>query len=196
MGRWLRMSRNSEKTTSTKRMANIVYIATSLDGFIARKDGNIDWLMESPNPDNSDYGFSSFMDRIDGILMGRSTFETVSGFGQWPYTKPVFVLSSSMKEMPAGFEEKASLISGDLGGIIELLSKKGIENIYVDGGKTIRSFLEQDLIDELIITRFPTLLGSGIPLFGEMKNEIKFRLVNTEILNEDLVKSTYIRKRN
>lgn len=174
-------------------MPNIVYIATSLDGYIARKDGNIDWLMESPNPDNSDYGFSAFMDRIDAILMGRSTFETVIGFDHWPYTKPVFILSSSMKEMPAGYEDKASLVSGDLEDIIESLSKKGIENIYVDGGRTIQSFLEQDLIDELIITRIPILLGSGIPLFGDMKKEIKFRLVDTEILNEDLVKSTYVR---
>ncbi|MCJ7716323.1 MAG: dihydrofolate reductase family protein, partial [Anaerolineales bacterium] len=66
-------------------MANIVYIATSLDGFIARKDGSIDWLMDIPNPDNSDYGFSAFMERIDGIIMGRNTFETVLSFGQWPY---------------------------------------------------------------------------------------------------------------
>lgn len=174
-------------------MPNIVYIATSLDGYIARKDGNLDWLMESPNPENSDYGFSAFMDRIDGILMGRSTFETVIGFDRWPYTKPVFVLSSSIKEMPAGYKDKASLVKGDLLDIIKSLGKKGIENIYVDGGKTIQSFLEQDLIDELIITRVPILLGSGIPLFGDMKKEIKFRLVDTEILNEDLVKSTYVR---
>ena len=74
-------------------MANIVYIATSLDGYIARKDGSIDWLTDIPNPEGSDFGFSAFMERIDGIIMGRGTFETVLSFGQWPYSKPVFVLS-------------------------------------------------------------------------------------------------------
>ncbi len=177
-------------------MPNIVYIATSLDGYIARKDGNLDWLMESPNPDKSDYGFSAFLDRIDGLLMGRSTFETVVGFGQWPYTKPVFVLSSTMKKLPDGYQDKARIVNGDLRDVIKSLNKDGIKKIYVDGGKTIQSLLELDLIDEMIITRVPILLGSGIPLFGDMKNEIKFRLVDTEILNKDLVRSTYVRNEN
>jgi len=81
-------------------MPIIVYIATSLDGHIAKKDGSIDWLMEVPNPDNSDYGFSEFIERIDGIIMGRNTFETVVGFDQWPYSKPVFVLSNNLKKPP------------------------------------------------------------------------------------------------
>ena len=174
-------------------MLNIVYIATSLDGYIARKDGNLEWLMESPNPENSDYGFSDFMDRIDGILMGRNTFETVAGFNQWPYTKPVFILSNTMKKVPDGYQDKARIVNGDLKDLIKSLNKNGIRKIYVDGGKTIQSFLKQGLIDKLIITRVPIILGSGIPLFADMDHEIKFKLVNTEILNEDLVKSTYIR---
>lgn len=174
-------------------MPNIVYIATSLDGYIARKDGNLDWLMESPNPDNSDYGFSAFLGRIDGLLMGRNTFETVLEFDPWPYPKPVFVLSESMKKVPEGYEKKAQLVKGDLKDVIKSLNGDGISKIYVDGGKTIQSFLEQDLVDELIITRVPIILGSGIPLFADMEKEIKFRLTDTEILNEDLVKSTYIR---
>ena len=177
-------------------MPGIVYIAASLDGYIARKDGNIDWLMESPNPENSDYGFSAFMDRIDAILMGRNTFETVIGFDQWPYTKPVFVLSKNLEELPHAYREKAELISNDPKKVIGDLNERGFENIYIDGGKTIQSFLKQDLIDELIITRVPIILGSGIPLFSDMDQEIKFRLVETEILNEDLVKSRYLRIRS
>ena len=84
-------------------MANYVYIATSLDGFIADKDGGLDWLMEIPNPDKSDYGFAEFMNTVDALLMGRKTFEIVVSFGQWPYTKPVFVLSNSLKEIPDNF---------------------------------------------------------------------------------------------
>ena len=175
-------------------MANIVYIATSLDGFIARKDGSIDWLMEIPNPDNSDYGFSDFMKRIDGLIMGRNTFELVLKFGQWPYTKPVFVLSRKMKEIPDHLRYKAELIQGKLNTIIEVLKEREFENLYIDGGKTIQSFLKQDMIDEIIITRIPIILGSGIPLFKEMDFELRFEHIQTEVLNKALVKSRYIRK--
>jgi dihydrofolate reductase len=176
-------------------MANIVYLATSLDGYIARKDGNIDWLMEIPNPDQSDYGFSEFMERVDAILMGRKTFETVKDFRPWPYDKPVFVLSRSLKELPPELRSKVETIQGELRPVLDSLKSKGIQNLYVDGGLTIQSFLKEDLVDELIITRIPILLGTGIPLFGEMEQELKFDLINTELLNKDLVKSTYKRRR-
>ena len=174
-------------------MATTVYIACSLDGFIARKDGSIDWLMDIPNPENSDYGFSDFMGRIDGIIMGRNTFETVVSFGQWPYTKPVYVLSSTLKEVTPDLRDKAEVVQGDLPGIIASLKSKGIKHLYIDGGRTIQSFLKQDLIDELIITRIPVILGSGIPLFSELDRDIKLELIHSEILNKDLVKSTYSR---
>jgi len=175
-------------------MANIVYIATSLDNFIARKDGSIDWLMEIPNPDNSDYGFLSFMNRIDCIIMGRSTFETVAAFREWPYTKPVFVLSSSLKEVPVELKDVAEIIQGNLRELLASLKTRGMKDLYIDGGKTIQSFLKLDLIDELIITRIPIILGSGIPLFGDMDVEIKFDLISTDVLHGGLVKSSYSRK--
>lgn len=174
-------------------MANIVYIATSLDGFIARKDGNLNWLMEMPNPDNNDFGFAKFMGRIDGIIMGRNTFETVLGFNEWPYTKPVFVLSNSLTSVPEAYQLKATIVKGNIENILEALRKKGIEDLYIDGGKTIQSFLKKNLIDELIITRVPIILGTGIPLFEEMDFDIKFRHIATEVFNEHLVKSHYAR---
>lgn len=176
-------------------MTNIVYIATSLDGYIARKDGNIDWLMEVPNPDQSDYGFAEFIDRVDAILMGRHTFETVKDFRPWPYNKPVYVLSASLRGLPPELESKAKLVKGELKSLLKSLEAEGIHSIYIDGGRTIQNFLKEDLVDELIITRIPILLGTGIPLFGEMDQELKFDLVDTEILNKDLVKSTYRRRR-
>ena len=178
-------------------MANTVYIATSLDGYIAREDGTIDWLMELPNPNNSDYGFSVFLERIDGIIMGRKSFETVLGFKEWPYTKPVpvFVLSNSLNELPGKLPVKVEIVNGELKRIIELLKDKGIDDLYIDGGKTIQSFLKQDLIDEMIITRIPILLGSGIPLFDKNNLEIKFEHVGTEVYNNMLVRSKYLRKR-
>lgn len=176
-------------------MAIIVYIATSLDGYIARKDGNIDWLMAFPNPEKSDYGFSEFMDRVDGILMGKNTYETVKDFTPWPYEKPVFVLSRSLKDLPPELRSKVELMQGELTWVLDSLKSKGIHHVYIDGGLTIQSFLREDLVDELIITRIPILLGSGLALFGEMEQELKFDLINTEILNKDLVKSTYKRRR-
>jgi dihydrofolate reductase len=176
-------------------MSNIIYIATSIDGYIARKDGSIDWLMDLPNPDKSDYGFSEFIRRIDGIILGRKTFETVLEFDTWPYTKPVFVLSNSLDKLPGKFSGKAEIIKGELRKIITALSNKGMDDLYIDGGKTIQSFLNEDLIDEMIITRIPVLLGSGVPLFETSIPELKFSHTGTEVYNNMLVKSRYTRKR-
>jgi len=176
-------------------MSNIVYIATSIDGYIARKDGSIDWLMDLPNPDKSDYGFSVFLERMDGIIMGRKSFETVLGFNEWPYPKPVFVLSNSLHELPSRLSAKVEIVSGELKRIIELLQDKGMNNLYIDGGKTIQGFLKEDLIDEMTITRIPILLGSGIPLFDKNNLELKFEHVETKVYNNMLVRSKYLRKR-
>jgi dihydrofolate reductase len=178
-------------------MSNIVYIATSIDGYIAREDGSIDWLMELPNPDKSDYGFSVFLKRIDGIIMGRKSFETVLGFSEWPYpkAKPIFVLSNSLKQLPDNLSAKVEIVSGELKKIIELLKDKGINNLYIDGGKTIQSFLKEDLIDEMTITRIPVLLGSGIPLFDKNNSELWFEHIETAVHNNMLARTRYLRKR-
>ena len=176
-------------------MPSIVYIATSLDGYIADTDGNLDWLNSVPNPDNSDYGFSDLMDRIDALVMGRNTFETVLEFGgDWPYAKPVFVLSTTLKAIPDVLRGKVEIIAGSPASVLTRLRDRGLTRLYVDGGKTIQSFLRQDLIDELIITRIPILLGSGTPLFGALPSHLQFEHVGTEVLNGNLVKSHYLRK--
>ena len=176
-------------------MTNYVYIATSLDGYIATSDGGLNWLNEVPNPEQSDYGFSGFIAGIDAIVMGRNTFETVVSFGVWPYERPVFVLSDTLSELPAGYEKRAELVHGDVGELVQRLKDIGHLNLYVDGGLTIQSFLQQDLIDELIITRLPVLLGGGIPLFGDLATSMKFRHVDTVVYNDALVKSSYVRDR-
>jgi dihydrofolate reductase len=143
-------------------MHTTVYIATSLDGFIARKDGSIDWLHSIESPPGEDYGFAEFISGIDAIVMGRGTFETVLGFGgAWPYPKPVYVLSGT----------------------------------YVDGGKTIQGFLREDLIDRLIVTKIPILLGEGIPLFGPIGRDLAWTHVRTTTFANGLVKSEYGRRR-
>ncbi len=174
-------------------MTNCVYIATSLDGYIATSDGSLDWLTEFPNPNNDDYGYAEFMNRMDAIIMGRGTFEKVLTFDHWPYDKPTFVLSNSLKSLPQELIGKAEILKGELKGLLGKILARGYGNLYIDGGRTIQAFLAEDLIDELIITQIPILLGSGIPLFGFLADAMWFTLHKTEIYGE-LVQSTYIRK--
>ncbi|MGI9276141.1 MAG: dihydrofolate reductase family protein [Endozoicomonas sp.] len=175
-------------------MSNIVYIATSLDGYIADSDGGLDWLQTVPNPEHDDFGFAEFMAGIDALVMGRNTFDVVCGFGgEWPYPKPVFVLSSSLKEIPAEYKDKAELVCGSLKEVVESLRQRGFNNLYTDGGKTIQSFLQAGMIDEMIITRIPILLGGGIPLFGSLPEHMTFEHVGTKVLLDALVQSHYRR---
>jgi dihydrofolate reductase len=174
-------------------MTNFIYIATSLDGFIAASDGSIDWLYEIPNPQQSDYGYAEFISGIDAIVMGRNTFDKILTFGEWVYDKPVFVLSNSLKQIPEEIADKAEIINGDIKNLVEKLNRQGYQHLYVDGGGAIQSFLKEDLIDEMIITRIPILLGSGFPLFDRFNKRLQFRHQKTEIYNNTLVKSHYIR---
>jgi dihydrofolate reductase len=176
-------------------MTNHVYVAASLDGFIATREGGVDWLSELPNPDGSDYGFSAFMSGIDAVVMGRNTFDQVFSFDVWPYDRPVFVLSTSLDCVPEAVARKAEIMRGEPKAVVEQLARRGYSNLYIDGGKTIQNFLEEDLIDELIITRVPILLGDGIPLFGKLTTSLWFASRKTERLNEMLVKNYYSRVR-
>jgi len=176
-------------------MTNRVYIAASLDGYIATPEGGLDWLYAVPNPDNDDYGYADFIAGIDAIVMGRKTFEKVMTFEPWPYTKPVFVLSNSLTQLPEAIEDKAEKISGELRKLVQQLSARGYSNLYIDGGSVIRSFLTEDLIDEMTITRVPVLLGSGIPLFTQLSEALAFEHQKTEVLSSALVKTQYIRSR-
>jgi dihydrofolate reductase len=176
-------------------MANYVYIATSLDGFIATSKGGLDWLFEIPNPEQSDFGYAEFISGIDAIVMGRNTFMKVLTFGAWPYNKPIFVLSNTLVNVPGDVADKVEIVNGEVKVLVGQLNKRGHCNLYVDGGSVIQSFLEEDLIDEMIITRVPILLGDGIPLFGKFTRSLKFSHKKTEILNDSLVKSYYTRVR-
>jgi dihydrofolate reductase len=178
-------------------MKIIVYIATSIDGYIADEDGSIEWLNTIPNPSNDDLGWSDFINSIDAIVMGKNTFDKVLSFNiDWPYPVPVFVLSNSMVTAPNGYKDKIKIINGNPKEIACFLKKQGFNNVYIDGGKTVQQFLNDDLIDELTITKIPILLGGGIPLFSEHGNQMAFELVETKVLINQLVKIRYERKRN
>ncbi|BDD08010.1 diacylglycerol kinase [Fulvitalea axinellae] len=175
---------------------NKVFIATSLDGYIADKNGNIDWLNDIPNPDNEDMGYNAFIENIDALVMGRATFEKVLSFGiEWPYGVPVFVASHTMTEVPEGYESKVELVAGSPSSILETIREKGHKNLYIDGGKLIQAFLNEDLIDEICISTIPILLGGGFPLFGQLKEPLKFELIKTDTYLSQLTQSKYRRKR-
>ncbi|MEM9327843.1 MAG: dihydrofolate reductase family protein [Bacteroidota bacterium] len=175
---------------------NSVFIAMSLDGFIADKDGKIDWLHSIPNPDNDDMGYNEFMGRTDAIVMGRKTFETVLGFGiEWPYSRPVFVLSRSMKAVPHELQDHVELVSGPLPEVITWIHTKGHRHLYIDGGRTIQSFLQEDLIDELVVSTIPIVLGGGSPLFGALGHPLSFELVDSKTYLNAIVQRRYRRQK-
>lgn len=175
---------------------NSVFIATSIDGFIADKNGGIDWLNSIPNPDNIDMGYVSFMESVDAILMGRNTFETVCSFDMdWPYSIPVFVLSNSLKEVPEEYHNKVFLVSGGLDNVLDSIHQRGFYSLYIDGGATIQSFLKEDLIDDLILSTIPVVLGEGIPLFSSLSEPLNFELKSSKTYLEQLVQRHYRRKR-
>jgi dihydrofolate reductase len=174
-------------------MKTIVYIGTSLDGFIARKDGDIDWLVQFEDSVKDDY--AEFISRIDATVMGRGTFEKVLTFPSWPYEKEVFVLSTRLKQIPDKLKGKATLLSMNPRELLNYLSNEGFSNIYVDGGKVVQGFLKEDCIDELIITKVPVLIGSGIPLLGDLDHDLQFKHVRTKVFSNGLVMSHYERMR-
>jgi len=165
-----------------------VYIATSADGFIATLEGSVDWLHTAGNQDadmsrNPDMGFNNFIESVDCMIMGRKCMEVISSFNlppeQWPYgdTK-IYALSHTMKEPPKNLLGKVEMYSGDISKLIKQLEADGFLHAYIDGGTTITSFINLQLINEIIITKAPIILGKGIPLFGEINKSIK--LVNSK----------------
>jgi dihydrofolate reductase len=172
-----------------------VFIATSLDGFIARPDGNIDWLNQANAaiPDGEDCGYEAFMATVDAIVMGRNTFEQVLTFDEWPYGEmKVVVLSRKGVLVPDALRKtvSASMEAPEL--LVERLSSEGAKHLYVDGGQTIQSFLSTGLINELTITVIPILLGQGRSLFGALKSDVILKHMSTNAYAFGFVQSKYI----
>lgn len=171
-----------------------VYIATSLDGFIARKNGELDWLdnANATVPEGEDCGYHAFMDSVDGLIMGRKTYEQVLSFSQWPYEKTrVVVLSRSPIRFPADLPNTVTHSSETPRVLHERLSNEGAKHLYVDGGITIQRFLTEDLVDELTITVIPIILGEGTPLFGPLEKDVLLTHIGTRAFDFGLVQTKY-----
>ena len=166
-----------------------VFVGTSLDGFIARANGDLDFL---PPGGGEPHGYDEFMATVDALVIGRKTFDTVLAFDRWPYgEKPVFVLSTrALAPTPPG--AVVERMSGAPAEIVSQLAARSMQHIYVDGGVTIQRFLRAGLIQRLIVTRVPVLIGTGIPLFGPVERDIKLTHVVTRQYASGLVQSEYV----
>ncbi|PJZ83018.1 dihydrofolate reductase family protein [Leptospira harrisiae] len=168
------------------------FIASSLDGFIARSNGSIDWLTsDAYKLDNNDFGYSAFMQEIDCIVMGRVTFEKVLSFEPYPFeSTPVYVYTGNIDYK---FESKYPIFifNGTLESLTMTLEKKQFKTAYVDGGKLIQHFINERMLNEITITRIPILIGSGLPLFGNLTKDQKLEHIQTMAYPNGFVQSKY-----
>ena len=167
-----------------------VFIATSLDGFIARPDGSLDWLLSRDDP-AEDHGFDAFISKMDCIIMGRGTYQSVLQFPDWPYTLPVLVLSSTLQTIPAHLRGKVTFANLPPTDALAHLATQGHKRAYIDGGQIIQSFLRARLIETLTITTAPVLLGAGRPLFGTLPQDVPLKHETTRAFPSGLVQSTW-----
>jgi dihydrofolate reductase len=166
-----------------------VFIGTSIDGFIARQNGDLDFL---PPGGGEPHGYDEFIASVDALVIGRNTFEKVLTFETWPYgDKRVVVLSSRLVDLSAAVGGVVEQIAGPPAEIVSRLAATGARHLYVDGGITIQRFLRAGLIQRLIITRVPVLIGEGIPLFGSLPRDVRLRHVATRHYPSGLVQSEY-----
>lgn len=169
-----------------------VFIATSLDGYIARLDGDIGWLLGRDDP-AEDHGYSSFIADKDAIVMGRGCYEKVLTMGEWAYDRPVLVLSRQLANMPVPAELQGKVRFSDRSPVEAMaqLEAEGMRRVYVDGGQVVQSFLREGLIADLVITTVPVLIGAGRPLFGTLPHDVSLALESSRHFPSGLVQSTY-----
>lgn len=168
------------------------FMAMSLDGYIARTDGDLDWLMKQKT-EGEDHGYDAFMASVDGLVMGRGTFEKVLSFDDWPYHKPVIVMSRTLSDtdIPEQLHGKVHVSALEPALLMQELAGKGWTRAYVDGGKVVQSFLRAGLIFDITITHIPILIGGGLPFFGGLDHDIDLEHTETRSYPSGLVSSTY-----
>jgi dihydrofolate reductase len=166
-----------------------VFCGVSVDGFLARPNGTLDFLDAGGQ---EPHGYEEFYGSVDVVVIGRKTFEVVLAFGGWYYgKKPVVVLSSQPLDFSSIQDGVVEQMSGEPAEIVERLKARGFQHAYIDGGITIQRFLAAGLIDRLIITRVPALIGAGIPLFGPLPHDIILSHIATRSYKGGLVQTEY-----
>ncbi|WP_424927241.1 dihydrofolate reductase family protein [Amaricoccus tamworthensis] len=169
-----------------------VFIAMSLDGFIARTDGSINWLLRQDTGEE-DHGFDAFISGMDGLVMGSGTFRSVQEFDPWPYKVPVVVMSASMTvdDIPERLRGGVEISGERPEALMERLKSRGWKRAYVDGGQVIQSFLRAGLIVDMTVTVIPILIGEGRGLFGAVDRDIDLELTDVKSFPSGLVSNTY-----
>src|SRR5262245_46043469 len=172
-------------------MKTSVFVGVSADGFLARANGQLDFLDAA---ESESHGYEEFIATVDPIVMGRRTYATVMGVDIWPYgDRRVVILSSHPLDLSAACARggRVAHMSGLPGQITSRLAAKGAQHVYVDGGVTIQGFLRAGLIQRLVINRVPVLIGSGIPLFGALPHDVSLHHVATKVFHGRLVQTEY-----
>lgn len=179
--------------SATEKMRVSVFIGTSVDGYIARADGDIAWMHEvEPLEGDDDAGYGELLASVDALVMGRGSFEKVLEFEDWPYgEKEVIVLSQTLKSVPEGLRATVKIDTSTPQALMERLSKEGYQRIYLDGGKVIQSFLREGLVDDLTLTTLPVLIGEGLPLFGALEHDVKLKLLDSRSWENGFVQAKY-----
>ena len=169
-----------------------VFIATSLDGLVARPTGELDWLLKQSTA-GEDHGYDAFMDSVDGLVMGRGSFQTILTFDTWPYAKPVVVMSQTLtqNDIPEPVADRVTLTRADPPQVMATLEGQGWRRAYIDGGKIVQSFLRAGPIADITLTHVPILLGAGISLFGTLDHDIDLEHLGTQTFPSGLVTSHY-----
>ena len=171
-----------------------VFIATSIDGYIARLDHSLDWLERGTPLSVEESGYEAFFRSVDALVMGRKTFDVVLGFGAWPYgTTPTIVMSRNPEacSIPTELQDRVSTSALDAPALVERLAGEGKGRVYIDGGQVIQSFLRAGLVDDITITTIPVLIGEGLPLFSSLEGDIDLEHEKTTVLPNGAVQSTY-----
>ena len=173
----------------------ILNIATTLDGEIARKDGRLDWLYALPNPDQIDHGYGQFLSTIGSNIMGKNTYKEIPGFGvDWPYTGKNSYVVTTDKDFKSPTPD-TSIVTSNLIEFVNDLKNKNEKDIWlIGGGQLITFFLNHDLLDKMILTVIPMIIGEGISLFPDNPKETSWHLENVERFETGVVNLTYIRK--
>ena len=169
-----------------------LYIATTLDGKIARKDGSLDWLFALANPNQIDHGYADFLKSIGTTIMGKNTYNEILGFGvEWPYMGMDSYIATTDKEFQASTPE-TYIVSNNIADLINKLKLQSHKDIWlIGGGKLITHFLNNDLLDRMILTLIPTIIGDGISLFPDNPKETRWILSNVEKFETGVVNLTY-----
>ncbi|MBG6238559.1 dihydrofolate reductase [Mycetocola sp. CAN_C7] len=175
------------ETSSAAGLTASAFLATSLDGFIARPDGGLDWLVGRGEA-LGDTGYDDFFAAVDSMVLGRGTYDIVREFEEYPYAgKRILLLSTTLESI----DWPDATLHRSVDDALETLAREKRRHVYVDGGTVVQQFIRAGLLDDLTVSVAPVLIGAGIPLFGGLDRDVPLTLTGTRDLGAGFTQSTY-----